>query len=125
MNRKALVAIILVSSILAVLATSGVFSVKNEEFYVGVTYGGNNVDDAKLLIDKVKGYTNTFVLASGPLLLKAASIDEIGDYAVDAGLHVILYFGIDSVWAMQNWLEVYNGSWGDNFLGAYIGDEPV
>ncbi|MCL5877102.1 MAG: hypothetical protein M1540_04750 [Candidatus Bathyarchaeota archaeon] len=56
MNRKIIVldivVALLVSSVAAVLI-SGAFSPKNGEFYVGVTYGGDNVEDAKLLIDKV------------------------------------------------------------------------
>ncbi len=33
-------------------------------FYVGVTFCGNTTAEAKLLIDKVKDYTNLFVLQS-------------------------------------------------------------
>ena len=38
----------------------------NTPFYVGVTYCGNNVTEAKLLIDRVRNYTNLFVIQSGP-----------------------------------------------------------
>ena len=36
----------------------------NEEFFFGVTFGGNTTSEAKLLIDEVKGYTNLFVINS-------------------------------------------------------------
>lgn len=52
-------------------------------FYVGVTYCGDSVEEAKLLIDKVKNYTNLFVLQSGTFLSNVKAIEEIGDYAVN------------------------------------------
>jgi hypothetical protein len=36
-------------------------------FYVGVTYCGNSAAEAKLLIDRVRNYTNLFVIQSGEL----------------------------------------------------------
>ena len=34
----------------------------NDEFFFGVSFGGNATSQAKLLIDKVKGYTNFFLI---------------------------------------------------------------
>ena len=93
-------------------------------FYVGVTFGGNTTNEAKQLIDKVKSYTNLFILQSGPLQKNVAAINEIGDYAVNSGLNLILYFGTDSSWLMKTWLDQYDGHWNANFLGIYYGDEP-
>jgi hypothetical protein len=39
----------------------------NTPFYVGITFCGNTSEEAILLIDKVKNYTNFFVLQSGPI----------------------------------------------------------
>lgn len=36
-------------------------------FHVGVSFGGNTTTQAELLIDKVKSYTNLFVVQSGPV----------------------------------------------------------
>ena len=36
----------------------------NEEFFFGVTYGSNTSSETKLLIDKVKEYTNLFIVDS-------------------------------------------------------------
>ena len=96
----------------------------NQPFYVGVTFGGNTTSEAKLLIDKVKTYTNLFILQSGPLQKNVAAINEIGDYAVNSGLNLILYFGSDSSWLMKTWLDQYDGHWNASFLGTYFGDEP-
>jgi hypothetical protein len=54
---------------------------QTKEFYVGVTYCGSSVQEAKELIDKVKNYTNLFILQSGPLATNSEAINEIGDYA--------------------------------------------
>ncbi len=93
-------------------------------FYVGVTYCGNSVSDAKLLIDKVKNYTNLFVLQSGSLQTSNESIDAIGDYTVNSGLNFIAYMGVSSFALANNWLSGYNGRWGTHFLGIYLDDEP-
>ena len=34
----------------------------NKEFFFGVSFGGNTTSQARLLIDKVKGYTNFFLI---------------------------------------------------------------
>ena len=48
-------------------------------FYVGVTYNGNTVAEAKVLIDRVKNCTNLFVLQSGDLMMNESAVFEIGD----------------------------------------------
>ena len=64
--------------------------------------------DAKLLIDKVKGYTNLFVLASGELPDNTTAMTEIGDYAINSGLNYAVYFGIDEASEPQSvqWLDI-------------------
>lgn len=96
---------------------------KEKKFYVGVTYCGNSTEEAKLLIDRVKSYTNLFVLQSGLLQKYPDNITEIGDYAVSSGMHFVVYFGTDSSWLMKTWLDTYDGHWNDRFLGVYFGDE--
>jgi hypothetical protein len=95
-----------------------------ESFYVGVTYGGNSVQDAETLIDKVAAYTNLFVLQSGDLKNIASAVNEVGDYAVSKGLHFAAYF--DAVGDAQNagWIGTAKQRWGDMFSGVYLGDEP-
>jgi len=124
LNRVGVIAVF-VSAIL--LLSIGSFmlnpSSEPESFYVGVTYCGESAEEAKLLIDRVKNYTNLFVLQSGSLQEFPDEINEICDYAVSSDMYFIVYFGIDRWWFLSNWLETCEGRWGDRFLGVYYGDE--
>jgi hypothetical protein len=100
--------------------------------YTGVTFCGNTSAEAKLLIDSVKGYTNLFVILSGPVSNNETAMTEICEYAVNAGLHIIVFFGdLDSrVLALKNlewrlsWIKMAKQKWGNKFLGVYYYDEP-
>jgi hypothetical protein len=107
---------------------------------VGVAFCGNTTAEAKLLIDRVKSYTNLFILnaAGNPISRNQTTIEEICDYAVAQGLQVIINVGFNStvsriisnpIWfwnlsslddIKQRWTE----RWGDKFLGMYYNDEP-
>ena len=96
------------------------------EPYFGVSFCGNTAAEAKLLIDKTKDYTNLFVLQSGPISKNETAINIVCDYAVDAGLDFIVFFGwfdTDCPWQIP-WLEYATNRWGDRFLGLYLFDEP-
>jgi hypothetical protein len=100
--------------------------VVNRDFHVGVAFGGNTTAEAKLLIDKIKGYINLFVVQSGPVSTNETSLNEIVDYAVGANLDVIVYFGFfdpAQPWRVL-WLDFAKQQWGDRFLGVYLNDEP-
>jgi hypothetical protein len=107
----------------AFLVTKFDFSGKPADAYVGVAYCGNSVADGKMLIDKVKGYTNLFVLQSGLLQRDFKSVDELGDYAVSAGMFFLPYFGAYVQASFSSWLENAKERWGDHFLGIYYADE--
>ena len=98
---------------------------ETKPFYVGVTYCGESFEEAKQLIDKVKNYTNLFVLQSGLLQLAPSAINEIGDYAVSSGMYFIVYFGNQNQAQLEFWLKTAKGRWGERFLGVYYGDEPA
>jgi len=69
-------------------------SFAEDKFFFGVSYGGKTVSHAKLLVDKVKGYTNLFVVNSWEICgaSNETLLDEVCDYAIDAGLSVMVYF---------------------------------
>ena len=117
---------ILLAAAILVLANSVSDDKGDESFYVGVAFCGNTSAEAKLLIDKVKKYTNLFVLQSGPISKNETATNEICDYAVAAGLHIIAYFGYfeaDLPWQLP-WLDFARQRWRDRFLGVYYYDEP-
>jgi hypothetical protein len=105
--------------------------------FVGIAFCGNTTAQAKVLIDRVKDYTNLFVLDTGrsELSRNETAVYEICDYATANGLSIIINLGINSVteddittwfWkeniteTKQNWTQ----RWGDKFLGIYYNDEP-
>ena len=102
-------------------------SQEKDPVYVGVSFCGNTTAEAKLLIDRVKGYTNLFVLQSGPISKNETAANEVCNYAVNAGLNIIVNLGTytRSDWSWQ--IQFFNTSkqkWGNQFLGAYYDDEP-
>ena len=97
---------------------------ENTHAYVGVAYCGNSVSQGKQMIDKVKGYTNLFVLQSGLLQRDFTSVNELGDYAVAAGMYFLPYFGTIVLSSFSIWLETAKQKWGTHLLGVYYSDEP-
>jgi hypothetical protein len=94
-------------------------------FYVGVNYCGDNVTEAEQLIDRVKNYTNLFIVQSGPLMDNGTALNQICSYAVNSGLNIIVYFanGIPTI-NVPSFIESAQASWGSHFLGIYYDDEP-
>jgi hypothetical protein len=121
-------ALILLISLLTVafLSPQPISSTSTEKVYVGVSFCGNTTEEAKMLIDKVKTYTNLFVLQSGPISTNMTLTTEICDYATSQGLNIIVYFGWfnpDYSWQYP-WVQNAPQRYGDKFLGVYYYDEP-
>ena len=96
----------------------------SKDFYSGVSFGGNTTSEAKTLINEVKNYTNVFVVDSFPISQNEAEMYEICDYAVQNGLHLIVYFAWFSEYWQANFLDAAQQRWGEKFLGVYLYDEP-
>jgi hypothetical protein len=118
----------------------------NEEFFFGVTFGGNTTSEAKLLIDKVKGYTNLLVINSWDIVARPdeTELNEICEYAVEANMNFMVYFSFifwnytgqygtynSSSWDNYgvspwhiSWLNAARERWKNKFLGVYLYDEP-
>jgi hypothetical protein len=132
MRQMRLFAAVAVALLLVSLVVIPSYSVSNQEerkqFYVGITYGGSSVQEAKDLIDKVKGCTNLFILQSGSLQGNIASMEEIGDYAIASKMNYAVYgsnrvsAGLNDQ-ALSNWLVKAKERWGDHFIGVYYNDE--
>jgi hypothetical protein len=93
-------------------------------FYVGVTYCGDSITEAEQLIDRVKNYTNLFVLDSGSLIQNLNATEQICDYAVNSGLSIIVYYGTNGDEKVCDaLLSIAQVRWGSYFLGLYYCDE--
>ena len=125
MKRAVAISAILIITIVLVAVVFVNYDVfkSTETVYVGVAYCGDTVEGGKLLIDKVKHYTNLFVLQSGSLQRDLPSVDALGDYAVSAGLYFLPYFGHYIEQSLSPWLETAKQKWGNRFLGVYYSDE--
>ena len=132
LNRKltALIAILLIVVIvLSLFLAIELLSPKTagREFYVGVEYAyGNQVSEVQQLVDKVKNYTNLFVMGSVNLTFNQAALDEASDYIVNAKLKLIVLFtGSDQYnYSIFDWMTAAKLKYGDSFLGVYRYDEP-
>jgi hypothetical protein len=99
--------------------------------FFGVSFGGKTASEAKLLIDKVKGYTNFFVVNSWDLSSNETALDEVCNYTAEAGLKFIVFFDYISLtpgmpltpWHGK-WVSTAKDKWPEKFLGIYLYDEP-
>ena len=130
---------IIITSILVVSVILTLFHVfsqvekenSKKEFFFGVSYGQNSFEEAKNIIDKVKNYTNLFIINSYPLTTNNTNPNELNkicDYAAKSNLYFIVYFFSFKIpevgtW-QQNWIDLARQNWGKKFLGVYLRDEP-
>jgi hypothetical protein len=131
--QKKLFATFMVLSLLVGTIIIACYVMSNQErqksFYVGVTYCGASVQEAKELVDKVKDYTNLFVLQSGSMQSSVEAMKEIGDYVVasnmsyafSSSIHESLGFNTQQ---LSNWVIEAKERWGKQFIGIYYNDEP-
>ena len=107
------------------------------EFFVGVEYAIDNhsVEGCKALVDRVKNFTNVFVVDSVGITFDINNLNEVCDYVYDAGLYFYVFF-ISIVYESEGyyilrynyythiWIADAKEKYGDKFLGAYAMDEP-
>lgn len=99
----------------------------DEDFFFGVSFGGNTTSQAKQLIDKVKDYTNLIIINSWEASINETDLNEICEYAVDSDLKFMVFFDYISRIAYPwhlTWMDTAKERWSDDFLGVYIYDEP-
>jgi hypothetical protein len=101
------------------------------EFFVGVEFAySGNVDDLKSLVDKVKNYTNVFVIGALEISFNQTALNESCDYVVNSGLNLIVFFTDSeeyhyaSNYTIFDWMTEAKQKYGDKFLAVYRYDEP-
>ena len=132
----ALIALILAFSVVAAsfVTLNSIADSKSSlnQCYVGVAFCGNTTAEAKLLVDRVKDYTNLFIVQSGPISHNETETNEVCNYAVASGLNIIVYFGDlnPRILTQKNlewrstWVSTAKERWGNHFLGVFYYDEP-
>jgi hypothetical protein len=137
--RKNVAALVLVVVILAAAIPGSFYLLRqgqteaasSAKCYVGVAFCGNTSAEARLLIDRVKDYTNLLVVQSGPVSKNETATNEVCDYAVAAGLKIIVYFGDlnprvltnETSWRVD-WVNTARQRYNGSLLGVYYYDEP-
>ena len=132
MNRKTFVLVIFLIAVILVSFVAALYwskpSVAFPEFYVGIeiAYQNATVSDVRTMVDRVKGYTNVFVIGSVELTYNESALDESCDYIHNAGLKIIVLltnftnYSFDS----RTWTNKTQQKFGDDFLALYRYDEP-
>ena len=108
------------------------------EFFVGVEYAIDNhsVEGCKRLVDRVKNFTNFFVVDSVGITFNITNLNKVCDYVYDSGLYFMVFF-ISIHYQQEDgdlvfrynyyphmWIADAKEKYGDKFLGAYAMDEP-
>jgi hypothetical protein len=101
------------------------------EFFVGVEFAySGDANDVKALVDKVKDYTNLFVIGSIEISFNQTALNESCDYVVESGLYLIVFITDSTEYHYGNnytifeWGADAKQKYGDMFLGVYRYDEP-
>ena len=132
LTAAALIAIIVVSSFVAwqLLAPSKQMPTAPATFYVGIETGWNaSVAQCEAQIDMVKGYTNMFIIASPRVISNETELNEVCDYAYNAGLYFMpefyeQFFLNSFGYSPAEWFTAAQQRYGKHLLGVYYYDEP-
>jgi hypothetical protein len=122
--------VLLVVILASLVAALNWFSFPAEipEFYFGIeiAYKNTTVSDVREMVDKVKNYTNLFVIGSVELTFNETALDESCDYIYNAGLKMIVLFTDLNYYnfSITGWLATAQQKYSEAFLGLYFYDEP-
>jgi hypothetical protein len=98
------------------------------EFYVGVevAYANATASDVKVMVDRVKNYTNLIVVGAPEISINETALNETCDYIYDAGLHFIVLITKREAYTYDtfSWMFEAQQKYGKMFLGVYRYDEP-
>ncbi len=103
-----------------------------DDFYLGITAGGD-VTDTKRLIDKTKDFTNLLIITNPDITANKTQLEETMEYACKADLSVFVYMVYPSSNSLYGtlfdynpfkWVDEAKNKYGNKFLGYYLYDEP-
>jgi hypothetical protein len=126
--------LIILFSVSLILALDPFSKPSLSNFYVGVEFAySHNLNDShvifsdlKSLVDKVKNYTNLFVIGIPEISLNETLLTESCDYISKNDLYIIALFTDTSKYSynLTVWTANAQQKYGDKFLGVYRIDEP-
>jgi len=119
--------LVIVVSLFLVLNWFNNSQTQSREFYYGVEFAySNETAQVKQLVDKVKDYTNLFVLGSLGYLTDQTDLTEACDYIAAAKLNfIVLFTGMDKYsYNITEWMQQAQTRYGDRFIGIDRYDEP-
>ena len=96
------------------------------EFFMGVELAYGNLTDCIALVDKVKNFTNLFVVGSLEISMNHSMLNATCDYISEAGLSFIVFFTDPTIYPYNTyvWIDRAKQKYGEKFLGVYRYDEP-
>jgi len=143
--RLTLIIIIVSPLFLAIWNQSNRKQSSDPEFFVGVEYAIDNysVEGCKELVDRVKNFTNFFVIDTVGITYDIYKLNKVCDYVYESGLYFMVFFlplheeyvvstddGEQRLHVMRYnyyphlWVADAKETYGGKFLGAYAMDEP-
>ena len=96
------------------------------DLFFGVDAVFASVENTKLLIDKVKSYTNFFVIGSTAITWNATRLNDVCQHLNDSGLYFSNYVHPslpEYNFSDAEWIREARQKWPSNFLGLYAYDE--
>jgi hypothetical protein len=132
MKSKVAIATIILVIVISVSVFAALQLIKapaeTPEFYVGVevAYANANASDVKVMVDRVKNYTNLIVIGAPEISINETALNETCDYIYDAGLHFIVLITKREAYTYDtfSWMFEAQQKYGKMFLGVYRYDEP-
>src|SRR4030067_2203803 len=98
--------------------------------FIGIETGWNStLGDCQALIDKVKDYTNLFIIASPLIISNESLLNQTCDYAYNAGMYFMPVFfqdfnyDIGTGYTPSLWFTTAKERYGNQLLGLYYYDE--
>ena len=137
---------IIVSPLFLVIWNFGIDEQSSDpEFFVGVEYAIDNysIEGCKRLVDRVKNFTNFFVVDTVGITYDIYKLNKVCDYVYESGMYFMVFFlplheeyGVPTDDGQHQklilrynyyphlWIADAKEKYGDKFLGTYAMDEP-
>ncbi len=105
------------------------FNDVSPDVFVGVDVAFDNVEEIKLLVDKISAYTNTIVIGSVGITHNFTKLNDVCQYVYDKGMYFMIFAhpinDPEALVIQRQWVLDAKPRWSEQFLGLYAFDEPA